>query len=543
MDNKDLDNKKSAAEVTLIPEEKSSIEDEGILKRKEDGHLILEEEVKEKILRAFKDGGDNTSESDTKSKSIRIFMKDDKPAEEEAEENTQSAAVKAVSEEMRSTRSGDIMESLENSLLLQQKLPETASLNLTHAEVVITSGINYAVAVKYSPGTVPLIAAAEKGGKAEKLIQNAFKLDIPVVEVPEWEGKNFKKLRLGQEIPEILYPVAAKALALIYRMKTDAHLVRYIKPAKKIKSKRKSKVKSRIQTMKDVLAFSIISVELGSKLYISREELQTQLELTANRLTAELGLPIPKVDIKLSNAIAPEEYLLLLKETLYDAGSLNLSFEPPELFYHLQASFKSLVYNNSFELLGYPEVEALLDHVKKSQPGLVRSLFPHQFTVGALRFVLKGLLKEKIPIKDMTTILQTIEEYAPRVSDPELLIEYVRSAFSHFISSSYRDEEGNLNVILLSREAEQQIMESVKEIGSVRWLDMKYEVGLNLLSGMGEALSSCKKLGIPVVFLVSPVIRRFVRKITEANYPEVPVLSYSEINPLTPVKTMGIVSF
>jgi flagellar biosynthesis component FlhA len=143
----------------------------------------------------------------------------------------------------------------------------------------------------------------------------------------------------------------------------------------------------------------------------------------------------------------------------------------------------------------------------------------------------------------MKTILQTIEDNLPHTADPELLVEYIRAAFSRYISNAYKDESGTLNVVLLSSEVEQRIMESIKENMNVRWLDINYKEGLELLTRIGMELTSVQKLGLPVVLLTSPVIRRFTRKITEINFPEIPVVSYSEVAPVTMVKTIGIVKF
>lgn len=510
-------------------------EGEGLLVKESDGGIKLEEEVKEKIIRAFKE---EAIEEDIPEKKVRrVFMRD----EIDEEEKAQSAALKAL-EEARKEIAETSEEEHQEAEGLEAEITGQKDLNLSQAELVMVSSPEHAMGLSYSPGKVPRIVALAARKKAEKMIEDAFKLGIPVVEIVDWDCKNFKELKIGEEIPENIYPFAAKALALIYRIKPDAYLVRFVKPAKEVKSKNKTKLKKRIAAMEDILNLSRLSVEVGEDLYKYKDEMNTQLELTSSRLTAELGLPLPQVDIKSANGLKPDEFILKLREVTYRHDHLDTSFEPPTLFFQLQSALKSLVYEYSYELLGYPETEALLANIKKSNPSLVKSLFPHHFTVGALRFVLRGLLKEKIPIKDMETILQTIEDNISHTTDPELLIEYIRSAFSHFISSTYRDEQGNLNVILLSREVELMIMESIREAANVRWLDMDYDLGIELLTDMNKQLQKTGELGIPVMFLTSPIIRRFVRKITEASFPGIPVLAYSEISPLAPVKTVGLVN-
>jgi len=538
-DNNSQESKSYSPHVQIL------VEEEGILIKRENGHLELEEDVKEKIIRAFKETDkDQVPKEDTKKRTgPRIFMRDEKTGEEEDGEETR-AAVRVI-EEGRKAKKEESEFDVESAIdskrakLIERLQKETP--NITQAEVVMVNGPNYAVGLDYEPGKIPTIVAKARGKKAHGLMDCAFKLDIPVVEVQDWNTRNFKKIELGQEIPENMYPSAAKVLALIYRMKPDAYFVRYVKPLKKVRSKRKPGAKKRFKEFEDILHFSLLSVEVAEELYKYRNEMEKQIELTSSRISAELGFPIPKVSIQIVEDLRNGEYLLKLKEMTYDAGTLDLSYEPPDLFYPLQSSFRSMVYNVCNELLGYPEVESLLESVKKTNAGLVKSLFPSQFTIGGLRFVLRGLLSEKIPIRDMTTILETIEEHVSHTTDPELLIEYIRAAFSHFISNAYRDKNGNLNAILLSTEVEQKIMESIKESMNIRWLDMNYDEGLEILTNIGNEIKNVREFGMPAVILTSPIIRRFIRKITETNFPGVPVLSYSEITPMTPVKTVGIV--
>ncbi|MCE1246595.1 MAG: FHIPEP family type III secretion protein [Firmicutes bacterium] len=516
--------------------------EEGLLVKKEDGKLELGEDVKEMIIRAFKEETEEpVQEADDPARvTRRIFMRDD---EDVAPEET--AALKVINDEIKTIREENIIENAEQSIISHQSEQHRKSENpnVTHAEVVIVKDTDYAVGVTYSPGMVPKVVAMGEDQDALAVITNAFELEIPVVEVTNWDFDCYRELQLGKDIPESMYPVAAKALALIYRLKPDAQLVRFIKPMEKISGKVKSAVKKRARELEDVMRFAQLSVDVGEDLFHYREELQKQLELISNRLTAELGLPIPKTAIRSAEWLKPGEFQLKFKELTHESGTLDLTFEPPELFNPLQAAFRKLVYVYAYELLGYPEIEVLLDNLKKTDPGLVKSLFPHQFTIGALRFVLRGLLKEKIPVRDMKTILQTIEENLPYTSDPELLVEYIRAAFSRYISNAYKDETGTLNVVLFSSEVEQLIMESIKENMSVRWLDINYKEGLELLTRIGMELTSVQKLGLPFVLLTSPVIRRFTRKITEINFPEVPVVSYSEVAPVAMVKTIGIVKY
>lgn len=536
----------SAQEESFIPGVHILAEEEGLLVEK-DGRLELEQEVKEKIIKAFKQTSDE--EEETSSTAPRIFGKKEEegPGAKEAaeEEKKTKAAVRIIEEErksrtdkIKSTREEERTRDVREELLSKIKKERTTVAN---CEVLVVRDTDYAMGLSYSPGMIPRVLVKGKKKKALKLIRDAFKIEVPVVEIADLDVRNFEKIEVGKEIPGRFYPAAARALALIYRLKPDAHMVRFLKPERNKTRTRKKRARKLVDKYRDILKISPLVVEVPEETYNYREQLLEQLELTTNQLVAEMGLIIPQAEVRKSTDLLPEEYLFKIKEITYDVGHLDATLEPPEIFYPLQSRFRGLIYTYGYELLGYTETEALINRVKKGTPGLVKALFPRNFNVGALRFVLRGLLREQIPIKDLVTILETIEAHVHRTNDPELLIEYIRAAFSQYISTAYRDGEGSLNVLLLSDETEQKILGSIKEKMNIRWLDMEYSEGLRFLSALDREMKKVKSLGIPVAILTTPSIRRFIRKITEAIFPHLPVLAYSEIAPFTPVKTVGII--
>ena len=523
-------------------------DEDGITVEGEDGKLELGE-VKEIIIRAFKEEESEDDfdfyDDEESVKGPRIFMRDDKIEEDgEIQEETVAAAVRVLEEERKAIKdeTGKVIESTSEDEIaenIEEHSREKGGIN--KAEIIMVGDADHALALSYTPGDIPRVVAKGKKKKAHKLLEDAFKLDIPVVEVINWNYHKFDELNEGEEIPDSMFPTAAKALGLVYRLKSDAHLVRYVKPLKKTVTKGMKKAKQRIKELEKPLSFAGLSLDVNEYLYQLNDDLNTQLELTASRLSAELGLPVPRIEIKKVSSLENGEYVLKLKEVEYCTGILDLNFAPPDLFYPLQSKFRTMVYDLGHELLGYAEVEMLIDNLRKTNPSLVKFLMPEHLSSGALRFILKGLLREKIPIKDMNTILETIEENIAYTVDPELLVEYIRSAFARFISRAYMDKSGNLNVLLLSAKVERKIGESIRESPNMRWLDLKDGDILRFLTNLGMELSKIQDLEIPVVILTSPMIRRFIRKVTETSFPEIPVLSYSEISPMTPVKTVGVV--
>ncbi len=530
----------SPAEVITLEQEEGL--GEGLLVEK-NGHIQLGEEVKEKIIQAFKEDREERDESESpEAHSPRIFGSD---TDQNTARKAEAAAVKILEEEIKSKT--EVSSPPEEGPIDANRIPEIIKdrirrekPTISSAEIVMISQNNFALGLEYSPGMIPRIVSKGTGKKSRRMIDRAFREDIPVVEVEGWTQKDSDKIKLDQEIPEDLYPEAARALALVYRIKPEARFVRFLKPEKK-KSSRGKKAEHRMKEFEDLLEVIPLSVEVSGQLFEYREEMEEAFHLVARQMASYLGLVIPEIKAVHCAGLKGGQCLLKIRGISYDFATLDLAMTPPEIFFPLQNRLRHLLSNYGFELLGYAETEAIIKKARKDHPGLIKSLFPRNFTVGGLRFVLRGLLRERIPIKDIGAILGTIDGHIHLTDDPELLIEYIRARFSQYISTVYRDEENSLNVLLLSPETDRLILRSIKEMNNVRWLDMDYSLGFRFLSRLADELKAVESLGMIPVILTSPVIRRFVRKITEASFPHIPVISYSEIAPMTPIKALGTI--
>jgi type III secretion system FlhB-like substrate exporter len=527
-------------------------EGDGLLVEK-NGHLELEQEVKEKILKAFKEEApppENPEEACSPPgdegdvpHTPRIFSS----LEEEGalEKIAAVAAVKALEEE----RKAKAEPPAEDSPPGPQEMPprvlaklKSEKPGMVNGEVVMLSPRGAAVALEYKPGMIPRVVAAASRQKALPLLREAIRLEIPVVQVDGWEREKLGELKAGMEIPAEMYSAAATALAATYKVRPEARLVKLITLGGREKTPRRDRSRKLVRKYGGLLKVPPLSVEVSEDLYRDRDFLKQQLEVVTVSVVSHLGLIVPTPEIEKSDIPGEGQFFLKLRGISHDMGSLDLEMEPPELFYPLQNRFRHLLNTYGFELLGYAETEALLESVKKKSPGLVKSLFPHHFTIGGLRFVLRGLLREQVPIKDLVGILEAIDSRIPDTVDPEMLIEYVRARFATQISNNFKDSGGSINALILHPGTEQKIMGSIKESNNVRWLDMEYSLGLQFLTNLIAELEAAVNLGINPVILTSPVLRRFVRKITETSLPRIPVLSYNEIAPMTQVKAVGIIN-
>jgi flagellar biosynthesis protein FlhA len=195
-----------------------------------------------------------------------------------------------------------------------------------------------------------------------------------------------------------------------------------------------------------------------------------------------------------------------------------------------------LIREYSWELLTRSETQKLLDNVSRTYPKIVEELIPANLTLGAVQRVLQNLLKERVPIKDIMTIFETLLDYSPNVKDPETLTEYVRQALSRTITKQYINDEGRLTVFTLDPAYEKLLSQS--EGGGVT-----PDVINRLVKSIESVLSSGKLKGAQPIILCSANIRKYIRKIVERISSSFIVLSSSEIVSKTDLDIRGMVKY
>ncbi len=199
--------------------------------------------------------------------------------------------------------------------------------------------------------------------------------------------------------------------------------------------------------------------------------------------------------------------------------------------------------NNAYKLLDRQETQRMLDHLKESYSALIEGLVPDLIPLGVLQKVLKNLLQEKIPIRNMVTILETVADYATYSKDPEVLTEYVRTALCETITELFRQNE-TVTVATLEPRLDDHIMETLRGgTGLTQNLGFSPVQVNDLFQKLADKVEQMAALGVRPVVLVSPQIRRHVRKFIETVFPNVAVLSYSELTPDTELKSVGVINY
>ncbi|MDR4509067.1 MAG: flagellar biosynthesis protein FlhA [Candidatus Brocadiaceae bacterium] len=200
-----------------------------------------------------------------------------------------------------------------------------------------------------------------------------------------------------------------------------------------------------------------------------------------------------------------------------------------------------VIKNHAFEIICREDVQNLINNVKKDSPTIVEELAPNTMPLGSIQEVLKNLLKEHVPIRDMTTILETIADYAPMTKDTEMITEFVRQRLSRTICKKYQNDEGKIGVISLDPQLEQSISSAIHKTEKGNILALDPNVAHKLIDRLVENVKGSLSSGYEVVLLTSSGVRSHVRRLIESALPQVPVLSYKEITPGVGIDPLGIV--
>lgn len=205
---------------------------------------------------------------------------------------------------------------------------------------------------------------------------------------------------------------------------------------------------------------------------------------------------------------------------------------------HLTETIK----NHSYELLGRQEVKIIVDSVKEKYPTVVEELIPDLLTIGEVQKVLQNLLRERVSIKDMVTILESLADNSRSTKDIELLTEYVRFSLGRSICNSFIDENGAVVVVTLSQELESLIGGNIQKSMQGSFPSVDPETTNKILNSIKKVLDSVYFYENQPIILVSPKIRAPFRKLIEMVFQSVNVLSLNEIPNDVEIKTEGVIS-
>ncbi|MBU3840957.1 MAG: flagellar biosynthesis protein FlhA [Candidatus Ruminococcus intestinipullorum] len=299
------------------------------------------------------------------------------------------------------------------------------------------------------------------------------------------------------------------------------------------------------------------------------------------QMALEMGFVIPSVRLKDSGALNPNQYSIMLKgeevargdiltnhylalspgegaEEIQGIDTVDPAFNIPAKWISedktLQAEMagytlidptsviithlSEVIKKHLHELLNRQEVNNLLENLKKTNAMVVEETIPDIISIGNLQKVLQNLLKENVPIRDMETIIETLGDYGTQTRDMEMLTEYVRQALGRTISRRF-SEAGQMKVITLDEKIESQIMAAVKKTETGSYLTLDPMTIQQIVTSATEEIEKIKELVNEPVILTSPIVRLYFRKLLDQFYPDVTVISFSEIDNQIQIQALG----
>ena len=333
------------------------------------------------------------------------------------------------------------------------------------------------------------------------------------------------------------------------------------------------------KALDDILKQEVLELDLGYQLIkladpAQNGDLLDRIRTMRRKIATDYGFLIPQVRIRDNLHLQANEYQLLLKGVEVGRGEIypdkvmamdsGLVSEPIEGIATKEPAFgldaiwidesqkdeaimrgytvvdpstvisthlSELIKEYAPELLTRQDVQKLIDNVKEDYPVVVEDCM-RVANVGLVQKVLKELLAEKIPIKDMITILETIADVAEVTKNSDIIVEQVRSKLARAITKLYADENGLLKLVTFAAPTEQKLLEHLKDKGEgMRDLVLSIAQMNALVEKVSSVATEILGRGIaPVVLIVDPTLRKAISDIFKKFGLDVVVLSHAEID-------------
>jgi flagellar biosynthesis protein FlhA len=194
------------------------------------------------------------------------------------------------------------------------------------------------------------------------------------------------------------------------------------------------------------------------------------------------------------------------------------------------------------EILSRQEVQVMINKVKEKHPVVVKELIPDLLSLGGVQKVLQNLIRERVSIRDLATILEKLTDFSKINQDPDTLSELARQSLSRQICNNLANEQNIIPVITLDPKVEQAVQESIQQTAQGAVLALNPQVSQQILAKLANEVQAATNAGHNPVVLCNPQIRPHVKKLTDRNFPMLTVLSYNEIAPKIKIQSIGTVS-
>jgi len=313
-------------------------------------------------------------------------------------------------------------------------------------------------------------------------------------------------------------------------------------------------------------------------------ELLQRIKMLRKQLALEMGFVMPAIHIRDNLQLKPNEYSFLMKgveiargelmpghhlvimsedkgqkvrgiETKEPAFGLPAVWIPEREKESIQAKgmivvdpatvvtthVTEIVKSHADELLGRQEVQTILDQLALTYPKIVEELVPKMVPLGVLQKVLQRLLRERISIRNLLTIIEILADYISITKNVDILTGYVRQGLARVITKQYEDAEGNINVMMISPEIEDIINRSIQHTEHESFVSPDPNTVRQMVGNLQRAVGQFTAQGLQPIVLCSPAVRIHLRNILERFFPNMVVLSHNEIAREASIRSLGMV--
>jgi flagellar biosynthesis protein FlhA len=204
--------------------------------------------------------------------------------------------------------------------------------------------------------------------------------------------------------------------------------------------------------------------------------------------------------------------------------------------------FTEIIKRYADEIMTRQNVQSLIELVKNTNAAIVRELIPDLLSLGQVHKVLQLLVRERVSIRDLSTILERLADYAHLSRDINILAEYVRQSLARQICESYTDKKGVITVVTIDPALEETLIGAIHQSEYGSFLAIDPNVGEKILIQISGHLQNFRRLKLRPVILCSPRLRPHFKRFIERSFPDLAVLSYNEIVPQVKVQSIGMIS-
>ena len=379
--------------------------------------------------------------------------------------------------------------------------------------------------------------------------------------------------------------LASFTAALAYKLWQRKQEAIHPKPAEQQKEKAGTAATDNIDsiTPPDLLELHVGYGLVGLVDQAQGGELLERIRSIRRQTALDLGFVVPSVHIRDNLQLKPHEYSILLKGIQVAKGELlprhvlainpgharkGLEGKPgkdpcfglPALWIAptekeraqmdgytvvdgpaiIATHLTEIIKSNGHELLGRQEVQNLLDNLAKTYPKVVDDLIPAQLTLGSVVRILKNLLRERVSIRDLRSILEAVADYTMQSKDPDTLTEYARQSLSRTISHQYMNEEGVVQVISLDPALDRRLTETMKPHGNEGG-GLPPSLLNQVVTSMRQAIDRVVGQGYQPVLLCSQSIRSQLFRVISPGIHALAVLSPNELDPKVKIQAIEVV--